>query len=76
MQGLKNLFTHCEDGIQRGHWFLENHADPVSPDFPHLAFTDLQKIPVLKKYFAGDNLSRRIRNELNDGVGRDAFAAA
>src|SRR5712691_3801980 len=58
-EGLGNLFTNSEDGIERSHRILEDHRDVVPADLPHLLIGQSQQVLAIEDNLATDNLSRR-----------------
>jgi hypothetical protein len=41
---LGDLMAYGEDGIQGGHWFLEDHADVLSADPAQVTWSEAQEI--------------------------------
>jgi hypothetical protein len=40
-KGLGDLISYSENRVERGHGFLKDHGNTVSPDFPHPVVSEL-----------------------------------
>jgi len=71
-----DLVPNRKNRVKRCHRLLEDHRNPVAPNFAHLKFRKFQQALAIEKdiavlYFAG-----RIRYQANNGMGGDTFTAA
>ena len=71
-----HLIPHREDRVQRRHGLLKNHGNPVASDFAHIGFRKLEKILAVEENATVHDFPGRVRNQLDDGMRRNAFAAA
>ena len=74
-QRLADLPADVQHRVERGHRLLEDHADLVAADVPHLRLREGQQVLALEADRPGD-LARRLRDEPQDGHGGHGLAAA
>src|SRR5262245_30760446 len=79
LECLSDLPTDCENGIQRRHRLLEDHADVAAPNFTHLRVRQLHEIAAGEENLAARDPPGRIRNQAQnrqraDGLARSALA--
>src|SRR5262249_44507856 len=79
LECLGDLPTDCENGIQRRHRLLEDHADVAAANFTHLRVRQLHEIAAGEENLAARDPSGRIRDQAQnrqraDGLARPALA--
>src|SRR5277367_504228 len=62
--------------IERGHRLLKDHRDLIAADVPHLGLAQAQKIAAGEADRAGDDPSRRRRDQTQDRQRSNTLAAA
>ena len=75
-QGLGDLTADRQHRIERGHRLLKDHRDLVAAHPAHLGLGQPDQVAAGKADRAGDDPSRRRRDQAQDGQCGDAFAAA
>ena len=75
-QRFCDLFSAFDNRIERGHGFLKNHRNLISPDLLHLFFLRCHQILVPVQDTSVCNLTRGIGNQLHDSQGGDALSTA
>src|SRR5262245_1888815 len=73
---LGQLTPHGEDGVQRGHRLLEDHADLAPADVAHLGVREAQEIAALEEDLAAYDAAGWRRHEAHDAEGAHGLAAA
>src|SRR5262249_34940688 len=71
---LGDLATDCEDGIQRRHRLLEDHADVAAPNFTHLRVRQLHEIAAGEENLATRDPPGRIRDQAQNRQRADGLA--
>ncbi len=76
-----DLLSAAEDRVQRGHGFLEDHGDVVSPILLHLPFRELQQvyngpIGMVEENLPAEDSPRRSWHQAQYGESRDRFPRA
>ena len=74
-QGLDELVAHGVNGIEAGHWVLENHGHLAAPEGGHLLLAEGQDIPALEGDGTADDLAGGLE-QAHDGVSLLALAGA
>ena len=73
---LLDLISDGEDRIEGGHGFLEDHGDLSASDTSKGLFIEVQEISSLEENLSIRNLSRRLRDEPQDGESRNGLTTA
>ena len=73
---LGNLLADGVDGVERCHRLLEDDANFLAPDPPHLLLAQRNEIAALPEDLAGDDPPGRHRDQLEHGECRDGLATA
>ena len=76
LQGLGHLLADGEHRVQRGHRLLEDHRDAVTANLADLVFVELEEVLALEEHLTGNDAAGRDRDQLEEGEGADALAAA
>ena len=71
-----NLLSDGKDGVQAGHWLLENHRDVIAADAAHFALRLFHQVLTVVDDFAVDNFAGRRGNQAQDGQRGHRLAAA
>ena len=74
--GLDNLITNGQHGIERGHRFLKNHGNMFSPNLLHLAAILGQQILSVKQNLPPYNPALCLSKKLHNGHGSHTLATA
>ena len=74
-QRLRDLLSHPDDRIERGHGFLKDHADVAPPHAFHRGFGQFGEIAAFKEDAPGGE-APRFGDEAEQGQRRHALAAA
>src|SRR6185312_15922311 len=72
--GLRNLVANGEHRVQRGHWLLEDHGDPVPADVAHPGGREREQVLALEQDPASGN-APGLRDEAHDAEGQHGLAA-
>src|SRR5215813_376962 len=63
LRRLGQLAPHREDGVERGHRLLENHADLPAADVTHLGVGKAQQVAALEEDLTAHDATGRRRDE-------------
>jgi hypothetical protein len=70
-----DLVSNGEDGVERGHGFLEDHGDLLTPDLLHLLLRKGEEICPFEEDLTPFVATERGRDQSHNGESGDAFAA-
>ena len=74
-EGFGNLIANREARVERGHWFLKDHGQPIASEVAHLALWQAGELATFEGDRAG-NAGACLRQHSHDGQRRHALAAA
>ena len=74
---LRDLIPDGEDGVQGGHWLLENHGDLIAANGAQLGWSEREQIAALEfDQRARQDVARRLGNEPQNRQRRHGLATA
>jgi hypothetical protein len=65
-RNLHQLFGDAHEGVERGHRVLEDHADALAANLPHLVLGQTQDVLPVEEHLARNDSSGRARDEADD----------